>query len=291
MRSSLFLAALLLTSACTGGDAASDPWRSVNLTIPVINDDGGVSRLAGRACRPASDAPATVVVINHGSPPSRDRPFQKLFACDSEASSWFLQRGFVVVEALRRGYGATGGDWAESYGACEAADFVDAGLQGARDITAIVDAATALPFARRDGAIVVGQSAGGWGSLAFSSQAHPNVAAIVLAAPGRGGHKNEAANSNCRPDRLVAAAGSFGQTSRAGLLWLSTANDSYFAPQLVLGMQNAFAASGGVATVKHLGPYGKDGHHLFFGPGGSAIWGPIVTQYLTSRGIAVSPRG
>src|ERR1039458_3569281 len=36
--------------------------------------------------------------------------------CDQEAAQWFLTRAYVVAFPLRRGYGATGGKWAESYG-------------------------------------------------------------------------------------------------------------------------------------------------------------------------------
>ena len=73
-----------------------------------------------------------------------------------------------------RGYGATGGDWAESYGGCAQADYVHAGLETARDIAATVDYATTLPGIRPDGAVVVGQSAGGWGAIAYDSQPHPS---------------------------------------------------------------------------------------------------------------------
>ncbi len=278
---------LLLIASCAD-DTRPDPWRRVALSIPV-RDDGGTTDLVGLACRPSGDARATVVVINHGSPSNRMRPFKALFPCDDEASAWFLRRGFVVVEALRRGYGATGGDWAESYGACDEADYLDAGLAGARDVDATVRTALALPFARPDGAVVIGQSAGGWATLAYSSLPHPGVAALILMAPGRGGHAGGEADGNCRPDRLAAAAGTFGTTSRDGLLWVSTENDSYFDPALVASMQHAFAAAGGVATVRHLGPYGEDGHQLFFGAGGSAIWGPVVASYLASRGVAVPP--
>ena len=177
---------LLLIASCAD-DTRPDPWRRVALSIPV-RDDGGTTDLVGLACRPSGDARATVVVINHGSPSNRMRPFKALFPCDDEASAWFLRRGFVVVEALRRGYGATGGDWAESYGACDEADYLDAGLAGARDVDATVRTALALPFARPDGAVVIGQSAGGWATLAYSSLPHPGVAALILMAPGRGGH-------------------------------------------------------------------------------------------------------
>ena len=261
------------------------PWRTASIAIPVSNDDGSTTMLVGQVCRPATDTPATVVVINHGSPSDRDRPFMKLARCGDEAPSWFLKRGFVVVETLRRGYGATGGPWAETYGACGDADFIDAGLSGARDVSATVEAATALPYAKPNGVVVVGQSAGGWASLAYSSLPHPKVATIILMAPGRGGHAHHEANENCRPDRLVQAAGYFGQTSHDGVLWVSTANDSYFDPDLVTAMQGAFRAVGGVATTRHLDPFGDDGHHLFFDQGGSAVWGPIVADYLRERGV------
>lgn len=278
-------AASLLLCSCAGPNTDG---RSQPLSVPVRNDDGTTTMLVGQVCRPAGDAPATLVVINHGSPSSAERPNETLAACDDEAPSWFTRRGFVVVEALRRGYGATGGDWAERYGTCRDPDFFDAGLQSARDIAAIVRTATALPFVKPDGAVVVGQSAGGWGTLAYSSLPHPTVAALIAVAPGRGGHRDGEPNENCAPDRLVDAAGRYGATSRSGVLWINTRNDSYFDPVLVRQMQAAFERSGGILTARHLGEYGRDGHKMFFGDSGSGLWGPAVEAYLRKRGIPVA---
>jgi len=74
-------------------------------------DIGGIRYLLqARVCRPTSAAPARVVVIAHGSPPDASaRPGMKLLSCESEAARWFLDRGFVVIAAMRRGYGETGG--------------------------------------------------------------------------------------------------------------------------------------------------------------------------------------
>ncbi len=79
----------------------------------------------------------------------------------------------MLAFALRSGCGATGGAWAEGYGNCAEADYARAGLETARDINAVVNYATALPFVRHDGAVVVGHSAGGWGAVAYDSQPHP----------------------------------------------------------------------------------------------------------------------
>ena len=43
------------------------------------------------------------------------------------------------------------------------------------------------------------------------------------------------------------------------------------------------SSSGGKADLVQLGPFGTDGHSLFFGRGGSAIWGPLVEKYLAAR--------
>src|SRR5260221_10140282 len=151
---------------------------------------------------------APVGVIAHGSPlPPLARPGMKPVSCDSEVARWFLERGFVVVSGMRRGYDETGGSWAEGYGSCSSADYVQAGLETARDLAAMVEYAAALPFARPAGIVVVGQSAGGWGSIAYNAAPHPRVTAVVNMAGGRGGHFQRQAGSKCPPDLLGEAAG------------------------------------------------------------------------------------
>jgi hypothetical protein len=45
-------------------------------------------------------------------------------------------------------------------------------------------------------------------------------------------------------------------------------------------MYDAFTGSSGRAEFHPLPPFAKDGHTLFFGNGGSAIWGPLIEAYL-----------
>jgi dienelactone hydrolase len=282
------LGLILLQSACAGPVASSGVndagIREQSIVIPVTDAAGHVTDLQGRVCRPASDAPGRLVVINHGSPPdAASRPLMKLGRCDSEAAQWFLDRGYVVVFALRRGYGATGGDFAESYGQCDDADYVSAGIETARDINAIVIYATTLPYVQPDGVVVVGQSAGGWGTIAYDSLPHPKVAAFVVMAGGRGGHEHDRPNTNCHPERLAAAAGHYGATATTPMLWVYAANDSFFGPSIAQALYAAFTKAGGRAEFEQPGPYDDDGHNLFFGHGGSAIWGPIVERYLAQQ--------
>jgi dienelactone hydrolase len=257
------------------------------LLVPLsVAGQGGV-QLHARLCLPNSAERATLVLINHGSPPvASDRPKMKLGSCDQEAAQWFLSRGYAVAFVLRRGYGETGGKWAEDSFGCGHPDFVHGGLETALDMDAAVEFLTQQPEVKPSDAIIVGQSAGGWGAIAYASVPHPKVAGFVVMAGGRGGHRDNRPHNNCRPDLLADAAGHFGKTARTPMLWIYTQNDSYFAPQLARAMYQQFTSAGGAADLEQLGPYGTDGHRLFFGPGGSAVWGPLVDGYLAKRQVA-----
>ncbi len=243
-----------------------------------------LSRILVRVCRPSTDARAPLVVINHGSPPNpADRPRMQVGRCDEEAAQWFLTRGYVVAFPLRRGYGATGGEWAENYGPCDRADYFHAGLETARDINAAVEALTTLPYVQPHGVVIVGQSAGGWGTIAYDSVAHPSVAAFIVMAGGRGAHLHNQPNRNCHPERLSEAAGRFGSTATTPMLWVYVENDTFFPPSVARSLYRSFTASGGHAELEQPESFDGEGHHLFFGKGGSKIWGPIVERYLSRQ--------
>ena len=109
-------------------------------------------------------------MLNHGSPADASkRPETRPTACDAEAVQWFLQRGYVVGIPVRRGYGETGGSWAEEYGSCARPNFIRGGLATADDIDAAVRYLATLPYVQPGRTIIVGQSAGGWGSIASCS--------------------------------------------------------------------------------------------------------------------------
>jgi len=258
-------------------------WRAQIHWVPL--DIAGTRYLLyTRICRPSGDASARAVVIAHGSPPSvAARPRMTPLSCDSEAARWFLDRGYAVIASMRRGFGATGGVEAEFAGSCNQPDYVHSGIEAARDLVATVDYAAALPFVLPQGVVVVGQSAGGLAALAYNSLPHPIVTALVSMAGGRGGHAHNQPNSNCQPELLSEAAGRFGRTATTPMLWIYAENDSFFAPAIAAAMYAAYTQNGGTAEFAQLGPYDSDGHRLFFGPGGSQIWGPLVERYLASR--------
>jgi dienelactone hydrolase len=263
------------------GGEAEGPFRRQIHWVP-LDISGSRSLLNTVICRPPGETPARVAVIAHGT--ADNRPAVRPPNCDREWARWFLDRGFIVVYTLRRGYGPTGGYYAEDIGRCGyGTDFMRIGLETARDIAATVEYAAALPFARPQGMVLVGQSAGGWGAIAYNSMPHPRVTAIVNMAGGRGGHQEHRDNNNCRPDLLAEAAGRLARSATTPMLWVYAENDSFFAPAIATALYSAYSQNGGKAAFERPGPFSSDGHRLFFGAGGSQIWGPLVTRYLAGR--------
>jgi len=263
----------------------SGQWREQIYWVPYTNQ-GQTYLLYTRVCRPPGEAPARVVVVAHGTPPSTgERATMTPLSCESEAAQWFLGRGFAIVASMRVSYGSTGGPIIDSLYECDRGprDYARNSMITASQIAATIDYAATLPFVRPTGMVVVGVSAGGIGSVAYDSMPHPRVTAIIDFAGGHGGHYRNTPNSNCQPEQLAVAAGTLARGATTPMLWIYAANDSYFNPQIAASMYAAYSQNGGTAQFYQLGPFGEDGHRLFTGRGGSAIWGPLVERYLATR--------
>jgi dienelactone hydrolase len=289
MRFAFALAALVGVYNVAAAQNAAGPfgtpegqWRGQTYYIPM-NDSGVPRLLYARLCRPQGEAPARLVVYAHGTPAdvtARVRVGPP--SCESEAFQWFLTRGYAVLSSVRRGFGATGGPYAENGGPCDHENFVAPGLESARDIAATVDYAATLPFLKPQGMALVGLSTGGFATIAYNSIPHPRVTALVNFSGGRGGHHGGKPNNNCSPDKLAEAVGEFGARATTPMLWIYQANDSFFSPEIASAMYAAFTRAGGRADY-HANPgFGSDGHDMFLLRGGSAIWGPIVERYLAT---------
>ncbi len=264
--------AVLLGATAARADSAE--------TVRVPAADGG--SLVTTVKRPAGSARRPLVVINHGSPADGQRA-NLARPSYSSLSAWFMARGYVVALPVRRGYGETGGPWAETYGPCESPDYYTAGLHGASDIKATIDHMRSLPYVAADRTVVVGQSAGGWATIALSSLNPPGVARMISFAGGRGGHQPLPGGGigNCVPDALVTAVARYGTTARVPMLWIYTENDSFFAPALARRMVEAYDGAGGRAVLKQLGPFAKDGHMLAGSDDGQTIWAPLLAGFLS----------
>jgi dienelactone hydrolase len=155
----------------------------------------------------------------------------------------------------------------------------------ADDIVAALDYLLRQPYVAKGGTMVIGQSAGGWGTLALASRNPEGIAAFINFAGGRGAKlKPDGDYDHCSPDALVRAAGVFGRSTRLPTLWIYTENDRLVPKELSGRLQAAYKAAGGQAHYELLGPFGSNGHDFFFGKGSSTTWGPIVDRWLAGTG-------
>jgi len=239
--------------------------------------------------RPVGNGPFPLAIMNHGV--ALD-PVQRSFFPPVEfrdAAMWFARRGYMVVAPAGPGYGAAALDVPEAglftvffskIGKCSNPNFRDAGLAAAQLNLWIIEYMSTLRRIVPDDVIVIGQSAGGWGSIALSSVNPPAVKAIIAFAAGRGGRVDGKPNNNCAPDRLVEATAAFGRSSRVPMLWLYIENDTFFGPDLSKRMHAAFVDAGGNAEYHLFPPHGSDGHFFVGAPDAVAIWSPLVSAFL-----------
>jgi dienelactone hydrolase len=279
-----FLAALMTPDVCRSADNRTllriqeEVW-ALPLVYPTI----------AYVVRPVGEGPFPLAVMNHGvSLDQQQRSFFPLVEF-RDAAMWFAQRGYMVVAPTGPGYGAAALDAPEhglfavfysKIGQCSNPNFRDAGMASALFDTWIIDYMTEQKYAVPDSAIVIGQSAGGWGAVALSSRNPSSVKAIIAFAAGRGGRVGGKPNNNCNPDKLVEATGEFGRTAHVPMLWIYIENDSYFGPELSKRMHAAYTGAGGNAEYHLMPPFGSEGHIFIDSPDSIPQWSPLVSQFL-----------
>ena len=288
-RLGILVASLWLPSMASAGPIASLPgpvdqqgtlarrqlWR-----VPSTDPD---VLMFTTVFRPSGSGPFPLVVMNHGT---TQNPVQRQYFPLLEfqaAALWFVRQGLVVAAPQRPGHGETGGVYLEDVDDCSSAGFLAAGRAGAANIGKTIDYMITQSFVRSDRVVVVGQSAGGWDTLAFVSKNPSNVRAAINFDGGRGGHFQGRPNNNCRPDQLVDATRVLSSTARTPTLWIYTKNDSYFGPELSKQMFQAWEAGGANAEYHLLPAFKQEGHLLVDYPQAVAVWAPIVQRFLAEH--------
>jgi dienelactone hydrolase len=289
-RLGLVAAALLPALMATASSAEQIRAKEIRLDalkIPaLISGSSAPVELEAMVVRPDDGLPHPLAVLNHGSPRSpEDRPSMSPYGMWAQAVE-FARRGWVAVAFMRRGYGRSGGERAETYGSCTNPDYARAGRTGARDIAAVAKFMTSQPYVSTDKWISVGRSAGAFATLALTADPPPGLAAAIAFAPGRG---STSPDMVCGEEQLVAAFAQYGKTSRLPLLWVSAENDHFFGPRLVSQLSGAFSHAGGNLTFVATPPFGSDGHQLF-SAAGIPIWSPIVDRFLAANELRLRDR-
>jgi dienelactone hydrolase len=230
--------------------------------------------------RPSGDGPFPLAVIAHASTQNVLRRAQMPQPEYAALAARLVARGYAVLVPERPGHGATGGKYLEDQGGCDDANYSRAGYATADSIKAALGYLRGQDFIRPEGTIVVGHSAGGWGALALAGEDPKAISAIIVFAPGRGGHANDAPGQVCAPHTLIASAAEFGDEATVPVTWVVVANDSYFPPDLSKQMADAFRKGGDKVDFRVLPAFRSEGHWLAETDGAEAIYGPVLEAVI-----------
>lgn len=261
--------------------------------IPVVPlhgaGEGDIRWMVGTTYKPAGGGPFPLVVLNHGSPSDaegRERMgrFRRLPRIEA-----LVDRGFGVLVPMRRGFGDSGGEFAERVGPCEDPDFHRAGLEAAQDVLAAIELGRTLPWVDSQRVILLGQSAGGFAVLTAAAGNPPGVVAGMNMSGGRAGRGGRFNGESCAPHRMEATIAGFARTIRIPILWHYAENDQYFGPHHVTRWHEAFAGAGASGTLVMRPPFGEDGHGMFASPDGLHLWTGALDDFLAEIGFEGGP--
>jgi dienelactone hydrolase len=273
------LATLILLLLSLGRATAQDLTEE-SLRIPM--PQAGKKGLEAFMVRPNDNAAHPLALLTHGTPRvGSDRDNVTALNLVPQARE-FARRGWTTVIVVRRGYGDSGGSYAEEGRACSShPDYYDVGKESAKDLRFAISYLTTVPQVDASRIISVGVSAGGFANVALTADPPPGLVAAISFAGGRGSRKPDEV---CNPDYLVRAFGDFGKTSRVPMLWVYAENDHFFGPQISAAFYQAFTRSGGKAEFIRAAPFRRDGHGLF-SPGGIPLWTPMVDAFLAGQSL------
>jgi dienelactone hydrolase len=228
--------------------------------------------------RPPTPSRVPVLIFNHGSTGGgRVPPTATIYYRYPEVARFFVDRGFAVVIPMRRGRGASGGEYLERY-ECDRA-ILSAGIdRGIDDVQAAISFVSSQPWADMDRWILGGMSRGGLLSVVYSSRRAMTAKGVINFA---GGWTIERCDNATRVN-TEAFAGA-GRAGSVPMLWLYSENDRNYGPAAVRAYHRAFTDAGGTADLQLFPPIGHDGHILL--PPAVHVWQTPVADFLARLGF------
>lgn len=258
------------------GAQAQDLNRELNETVVMIPKKGFMftAELETTIFKPDGDGPFPIAIVNHGKAPLIQPHTQNRYR-PLPAARYFLQRGYVVAVPMRQGFSKSTGSYVGA-----GCNIEHNGLAQAEDVQATLQYLATVPGIDATRAIVVGQSHGGWTTLAFGTLNYPGVKGLVNFA---GGLRQE--NCAAWEGTLARIAGSYARSTQLRSLWFYGDNDSFFRTELYQAMHSSYTANGGQARLVAFGKFRSDSHSLFGSKSGERIWHPEMTRFLQEIGL------
>ena len=268
--------AITLAMLCLHGSvvcAEPQPLPSEVIAIPKKILLGTLS-LETTVYKPPGEGPFPLVIINHGKangPPGLQPRYQPV-----SAARYFVERNYVVFVPMRSGFSNSSGNYIG--GGC---NIESNGLAQAEDVATTLAYAHAQPYVDKSRSLIVGQSHGGWTTLAYGAiNSDASVKGLVNFA---GGLRQD----QCSGWRgaLGKAAAEFGRRTKVPSIWLYGDNDSFFAPDVYSDMFENYRRGNPDAELIAYGTFGTDSHALFSSKDGRKVWEPYVERFLQKVGL------
>jgi dienelactone hydrolase len=271
----------IVIAAVTVPPAMADDFvrEDLRIAMPAAGPNG----LEALLIRPARAGRYPLALISHGaSGNAQERQEMTPYGFYRQAIE-FARHGFAALVVMRRGYGGSGGSFAEGHSCCEARTFLGSAKESADDLRAATAAMQRRNDVTTQGMIAVGVSGGGLASITLASDPPPGLAAVISFAGGLARAERQANDAHAASDEasLVDAFGTLGAGSRIPMLWIYAANDSYFRPEFAHRLLAAFTSGGGHATLIDAPAFSTDGHLLF--SSGTAMWPKMVDDFLREQ--------
>ena len=226
--------------------------------------------------KPPGPGPFPLVVINHGKA-SGSTKLQPRYT-PGWAARYFIERGYVVFVPMRTGFSKSTGGYVG--GGC---NIESNGLVQAEDVAATIQYAHTLNYVERTQTLVVGQSHGGWTTLAYgAAKPDSSVKGLVNFAGGLR-----------QPDcigwqlTLARAAASYAKDTKLPSLWFYGDNDSFFTKEVYTEMFARYSKENPQAQLIAFGEFGQDSHSLFGSKAGRAIWEPHLDTFMKQLGLPI----
>lgn len=239
--------------------------------------------------RPRGDGPFPWIVHSHGTAGTVGENRAMGRNRNLGLARQWVQRGYAVFVPVRRGYGASGGKFGDSYGGCSGPpDFRRAGEGAALDLLATIEWAKAQPDLDAKRWLLAGQSAGGFASIYTASKRPAGLVAVLAFAPGRGGRPDTHPGETCASDRMAEVFAAIAPRIAVPVLWFYAENDQYIGPRVQKLWFESFLAAGGRGELVVVAPFPeRRGHAVFSSPAGVPLWTAAVAEFFKMQGLTL----